>query len=318
MKKRTAGRDRSRGLLSGIGICLLLAVPAQDAFGAEVPVALGYNFNGMVHPGEAGQPDAPDGFRSISDRALIIDGGGMSLDDLTSPASGLSYDINGTAGVLDIVHIGNRNTVDNGNHAFDAMPDADDIGIQPNWLADPDQTTVSVPVSPGIDLDSLAALGLLYQISNGGGDFDVTLGFEDTTTVTVTLNGPDWFGPFAGTPDPPGPGVTVQQNLGTDFTGASQVDSGNAGETLIVTEAVVTAGALLGDLGFDVTGKTLVELTFDNRSNATGGYAVLAATVVGADAPLVAIPTMGHWGLIALGLLLALTGGLLLRRRRSL
>lgn len=33
-------------------------------------ITLNCNFNGIVHPGEAGIPDDPSGFRSISDRAL--------------------------------------------------------------------------------------------------------------------------------------------------------------------------------------------------------------------------------------------------------
>src|SRR4030095_4153358 len=54
------------------------------------PLPLAYNFNGMVHVGEAGQPDAPSGFRAISDRALNVDGG------LNSFASG---GVIGTTGI---------------------------------------------------------------------------------------------------------------------------------------------------------------------------------------------------------------------------
>ncbi len=34
----------------------------------DTPLDLTYNFNGMVHAGEAGVPDAPNGYRSIGNR----------------------------------------------------------------------------------------------------------------------------------------------------------------------------------------------------------------------------------------------------------
>ena len=40
-----------------------------------VQVALNCNWNGIAHAGETGVPDAPNGFRSISDRALDFTGG---------------------------------------------------------------------------------------------------------------------------------------------------------------------------------------------------------------------------------------------------
>ncbi|MEM7048768.1 MAG: IPTL-CTERM sorting domain-containing protein [Acidobacteriota bacterium] len=306
--------DRKR-LVSISALVTLLALSAVPmVWAVEVPLTLDANFNGMLHSGEGGQPDAADGFRSISDRALVVDGGAMSFGDLTSPFSGLSYVVEGAAGVLDLVHLGDRNTVDGGNWAFDPAADADNIGIQPSWLPDSDQTTAMTSV-PNLPLDAMSRLGVLYQISNGGGDFDLTLVFDDATSVTVTLNGPDWFGPFAGTPDPPGPGVEQQQNLGVDYTGAEGVDAGNPGATLIVSEAVVTAGELLTDLGFDISGRSLTELRFDNGSNSSAGYAILAATVEARGPSVLEIPTVSGVGLIALVVLLALFGGWMVRRR---
>ena len=84
---------------------LLLSAPAAFAQTSITQVPLNYNFNGMVHANEAGQPDDPNGYRSISDRALNFSGGvpGDALLD--------KYIIVNQAQALDIVHLGNRNTV---------------------------------------------------------------------------------------------------------------------------------------------------------------------------------------------------------------
>lgn len=269
----------------------------SEAQGAQTTIQLNYNFNGMVHTGEAGQPDAPNGFRSISDRAMIIDGGPSSFNDLTSPNSNLTYSIVHSPGVLDIVHIGNRNTVANGAYPFDTVANGDNIGVQPTWLPDPNQTTAVTTINPGIVLDNNSKIGFLYNISNAGGDFDVTLHFADGGSVTVTLNGPDWFGPFNGQPDAPGAGVKLQQNIG-QFTGSQDVDMANPGPPLIVTEAVISAGKLLSDLSFNVLGRTLTGITFGNQSNPSGGYEVFAATVTTSTNASVSVPTMTEWGML--------------------
>src|SRR5690606_21085308 len=114
------------------GLRLLAAALAAAAFAPcqnTVQVPLNYNFNGIVHPGETGQPDAPNGFRSISDRALDFTAG--------VPATPIfqRFAVVAQPGVLDMVHLGNRNTVDGGNWAFDANPDGDNRGTQPSWLS---------------------------------------------------------------------------------------------------------------------------------------------------------------------------------------
>src|SRR5262249_55239761 len=147
-----------------------------------------------------------------------------NFGSLTS-STGIQYDVVAQPGVLDIIHVGNRNTVDFGAWAFDATADGDDIGIQPSWLAAANQNTVISGVSPTPTVSGATRIGILYQISSGGGDFDVTLRFSDQTSVTVTLNGPDWYGVSPGTPSPPGLGVEIQRNLGTNFTGTAGIDS---------------------------------------------------------------------------------------------
>lgn len=237
------------------------------------------NYNGMVHVGEAGQPDAEEGFRSVADRALIIDGSADALGAQVVGATGLTYAIETAAGVLDIVHLGNRNLVAGGGRAFDPQPDGDRRGIQPNWLLDVDQTVVTNDLVTPMMLKASSAIGFLYQISDGGGDFDVTFGFEDGSAVTVTLNGPDWFSRANGVPDAPQAGVAVQENLPGDFLAADDTDLANSGNDLLVTEAVITADSLLAERQFDVVGRQLSSLTFGNRSNARGGYAIIAGVV---------------------------------------
>ena len=47
---------------------------ASAAFATDWPITLNYNFNGLVHAGESGQADNLTGYRSISDRGLLVDG----------------------------------------------------------------------------------------------------------------------------------------------------------------------------------------------------------------------------------------------------
>jgi hypothetical protein len=305
--------------LTTLTLCAFIAMPA---FGAEFQLPLAYNFNGMVHPGEAGLPDDPNGFRSISDRALIIDGNPGSFADMASPNSGLFYGIVNTPGTPDIVHIGNRNTVDGGNWAFDPAPDGDTQGIQPAWLPVPEQASTTNPISPGIVLDATSQIGLLYNASNGGGTFDVTLNFADTSSVTVTLHAPDWYGPFLSLPNPPGPGVSLQQNYPATYSGSSGTDLASADADLLITEAVITATDLLTDLAFDVSGRELIGITVDNRQPiGTPGFAIYAITVTdntpGVLPTVTPVPTLSEWGMILLSSLLALGTIIALRRKRQ-
>ncbi len=238
-------------------------------------IDLNYNFNGIVHFGEDGTPDDPDGYRSISDRGLDFTAGVPSDPILDN------YKFVTTADTLDLVHLGNRNTVDFGNRPFDADGvDADAFGVQPNWLADPDQTgpqttTLGAPIL----LDGPSSASFLFQASNGGATFEVVFGFQGGGSTTATLTAPDWFGPGAGAP-----------NIGA-FPGTENTDFAQSGATLLITEQVVDLNAF--------NGSTLESITFQNGDNANAGIAVLAANVE-------VVPEPGSLALLGLGGLLAI------------
>ena len=171
------------------------------------------------------------------------------------------YDLVDNGGQLDIVHLGNRNLVSSGNHEFDSQVDGDNIGIQPNWLADPDQTgRQSTAINPGIQILSKADVSVVFQISNGGGSFDVVVGLDDGSEQVFTATGPDWFGPFEGQP-----------NIGS-FPGTNSIDRGNPGEDLLLTESIFRVS--------DAAGRMINSIAFENASNFNGGVAIVGANVV--------------------------------------
>ena len=222
---------------------LALATLAGKAFAQTLPVPLNYNFNGIVHSGESGLPDDPNGYRSISDRGLDF-AIGVPNDPILN-----AYQLITTPGALDIVHIGNRNTVDNGNWVFDAVANGDLRGIQPAWLANPDQTAPQVTtLATPLPIAPSTVVGLVFQISNGGGSFDVTFGFAGGTFHTVTVSGGDWFG--------------------GSLPGTANVDLASLGNNLSVTEALIPMAAFAGQV--------VNTIAFGNRSNTNAGYAVLA------------------------------------------
>ncbi|MDA0933518.1 MAG: hypothetical protein O3C51_08665 [Planctomycetota bacterium] len=220
------------------GLLLAAAVTGQST-----PISLNYNWNGIVHAGEQGNPDDPNGYRAISDRGLNFQNGVP-----TGPVVN-QYVFVTAANTLDMVHLGNRNTVDGGNRAFDAQPDGDDIGIQPAWLPNVDQTgpqttTLSTPYA----ITGTTRASFLIQISNGGGSMDVIFGYTDGSTSTHTISAGDWFG---------GP-----------YAGADATDSGNPGAGLHIDERTID---LSGEAG-----KTCNSVSFANRSNGNAGYAIFA------------------------------------------
>jgi hypothetical protein len=221
----------------------VLAALAAPALAQGIPVSLTYNWNGIVHAGEAGNPDDPNGFRSISDRALDFSAG-VPNDPIFA-----GYQLETQPAVLDCVHLGNRNTVDGASKVFDATPDFDDVGIQPAWLPVVDQSTPQVSVLPfPMPIGATTSVAFLYQVSNGGGSFDVTFTFANNTTHTATLSGSDWFG---------GP-----------LPGTQNVDSGLTGNNLSVTEGRIDMRAFDGQL--------VTQIAFSNRSNTNAGYAIYA------------------------------------------
>jgi hypothetical protein len=269
---RVAGANQATGRYT-------LTIEPNPPVHTDLPVPLAYNFNGMVHSTEAGDPDNLDGYRSISDRGLILDGSANSLGAGTLVGDAfMTYQLQRDPRRLDIVHIGNRNTVNGGGQFFDAVPNGDAYGVQPAWLADPDQTGPQ-----RTDVSSLNAtltadtrIGVLFQVSNGGGFFYTTLEFDDSTAVTVLLSGPDWFGDQ--NPSQPGQGVEVQRQLGVFYSSAN-TDIADPDVDLNVVESVISVQRLLIDGFGDFTGKRLRAITFSDRSNTNAGYAVIAATV---------------------------------------
>ncbi|MCB9853700.1 MAG: hypothetical protein H6819_11435, partial [Phycisphaerales bacterium] len=248
-------------------------------------VDLDFNWNGVVHPGESNMPDALEGYRSISDRGLIF-GSANSVGGVNGilTSGNLTYYMRQLGGPsLDIIHIGGR------GNAWDLTVDGDNVGVRPNW--DPStgtgqNTPTSVSTFPPTPvLNSSFELGVLYNAGNGGGNFRMTLGFTDASTVSVTLNAPDWFANNNGSPSAPQTGVATQAKLpgplssGDGFAAASDNDRGNPDQPLNCIQAVVTAASLQSGLGFDVTGRQLNSITFDTFQGGGGaGNAVFAVS----------------------------------------
>ena len=234
------------------------------------PLQLAWSWNGQVHDGEDQDPNAAMGYRSIFDNGLARSTAYL-FDDPTSSHSGLSYDTVSTAGVLDMIHVGNREDVE----PFDATADGDSVGIQPSWLAQVDQSTVmsSVPSLPALTTDT--TIGLLYRGGGAGGQFDVTLHFADGAQVTATLDAA--FGGVGNgdVPEAPGPGVALQENL-NPYYGVRDLDEANVGFSLYVHEALLTRERLLVDLGVDIADRELSGISFGNRT-VDSGFAVYAA-----------------------------------------
>ena len=229
------------------GYAILAAnVVVDSRIVVENPVPLNYNYNGIVHDTEGSAPDDLNGYRSISDRGLNFSNG--------IPAEPLleGYSIVDTAGELDIVYLGDRNTVAGGNFAWQPTANGDDVGVQPTWLPNSDQTgPQTTMLAAPIEVAASSEARFLYQISDGGGSFDVTFGFQSGATGTGILSGGDWFG-------------------GT-FLGTDRVDFGSPGANLSITEGTLDLSAAAGQI--------LTSITFSNRSNAGAGYAIIACNV---------------------------------------
>ena len=211
-----------------------------------VSIALNYNFNGIAHAGETGQPDAGNGFRAISDRALDFTGGLPGNPVFTR------FSMVTSPGVLDMVHLGNRNTVDNGNWAFDGSPNGNNVGVQPTWLPNVNQSGAQTTVlATPIAIGSSSSASVLFHVSNGGGSCDVTFGYASGQSSVHTITAPDWFG--------------------GSYAGRDSVDQANAGANLGLMESVLD---LSGDAG-----EILNQISFSNRSNPVAGYGIYAVNV---------------------------------------
>ena len=236
------------------------AIAAQNT----VQVPLNYNFNGIVHAGETGSPDAANGFRSISDRALDFTGG--------VPASAVlqRYALVETANTVDIVHLGNRNTVSNGLWSFDPFPNGNTVGTQPSWLANVNQSTPqTTTIQNPIPLGPTSTASVVLQVSDGGGSCNVTFGYQSGASSVHVISAPDWFG--------------------GSLPGRDSVDSANPGVNLNVVESTIDLSAYAGDL--------ITSVTFSNRTNSNAGYAIYGVNVEAAAEPqrLNNIPLAMNW-----------------------
>jgi len=239
--------------LLAFGLAASVAAPALSAQAEIIPVPLTYNFNGIVHAGEASAPDDPDGFRSISDRGLDFKAGVPDHPLLEI------YTLVDQPGVLDLVHVGNRDLVAGGSHAFDDSADGDSVGIQPNWLSNVDQSTPqSSTLTPPIVIPDgdVTTFSFLYHISNGGGAFEVELDFVTGFDITLPVSGTDWFN--------------------GDFAGTGSVDQAVPNGDLKLQEFDLSLEAYAGD--------QLQRVTFQSPDSSDSGIAVFAATLLSADA----------------------------------
>jgi len=269
---------------------ILACVGAAHATDHHLP--LRYNWNGLSQAGELNDPDAPDGFRSIADRALYIDAftpNSLGFGTITG-TTGITYDIMRDPGVLDIVHLGNTDV--GTTRTWDpVIGNIANRGVIPAWLPATNEHTLpqeSDVSGLAIILDANSSISFLYHVTNGGGNFQVTLAFTDSTSATVTLSANDWFG--ATNPPAAGSGVVSQTRLGgTTFTGTSNTDAPIIQtwptQALAVTEAILTPQSILAGTGVNVIGKQLASVTFQNPNQPTRGYAIFASTVVAGLGP---------------------------------
>ena len=240
----------------------------------DQPLGLPWNWNGLIDQGEAMNPDLIDGYRSMAGEGLVRSDEGIFLNP-TSPHTGLSYLTESEAGVLDMIHLGNRDALE----PFDDTADGDSTGTQPDWLPDPDQSSVFSTLSPAMELGLDTSLGLLYH-GTSAGSFDVTLHFADgSSSPPISLSTGDWLAEDGDEPPAPGPGVELQANLGA-YLARADFDAAEVDGPILIHEAVISGRLLLRDLGFDISGRILDGITFDNRSN-NAGYAIFAANLLG-------------------------------------
>lgn len=252
--------------------------------GQNVP--LDCNWNGTGQPSEINSPDIndPDGYRSIGDRGLTVeDADSIGGGDGEIVTDNMTYHIEMNAGVVDTIMIGTR------SRPWDDVADADELGVAPAWNHSGGSGVINqwrsrIDSAPN-PWRSRTGLGLLYNASEGGGHFNVTLDFLDSTSVTVTLHAPDWYANGDHTVNAPLPGVASQTVLegplsnGDGFAATSSVDLSVRGGPLNLTEAVISTESLWIDLGFDARGKSLLGITFDSGLTAPQAAGIYAASL---------------------------------------
>jgi hypothetical protein len=282
-------------------------------------IPLNYNYHGMAHQGEAITGATANNadfvlYRSISDRGLYWDPADSHAIG-TNPLigfTGIPYSLYSTLGYanetvmsqgdannngLDMVHLGHRGV-------YYRLYDTDtttQAGPFPAWQPDAntnsdhtgDQVTV---LGTPILVDSQTEIGVLYMASDGGGQFDCVLTFNNGSTdtnITARLAAPDWFGAQSDPAIVAGQPVSFQRRMthtvsGTTyntFRGVANVDSAalqtfstaNAGPNLNVIEGIISVPAIIAG-GNNVAGQNLTRITFRN-----GAYASRSLTSLVCD-----------------------------------
>jgi|GEM_PF-1025375 len=302
------------GLRSAAAV-LCIAAGSAGAQVVDTKVPLNYNWHGMARSGEVVTVATPSnadviGYRAISDRGLYFEAfdpdslGGAQLVSATGITYGFfdtagygnATDPNAAGGNFDLVHLGARGPW---YRNWDVVGTTN-AGPQPSWVTDPSgiidhtglQTTVlSAPVA----VDAATEIGVLYTVSDSGGQFDCILTFWNgsvETNVPVRLNAPDWFGNAA---DPAllSPFVTFQKKLAhtngansyTTFRAVSDADAAklenfsltNAGPNLNVIEAVISVPRMTA-AGISVAGQQLTKVSFGNAQFAPLTFTTISGT----------------------------------------
>ncbi len=131
-------------------------------------------------------------------------------------------------------------------------------------------TTLASPVT----LDANTEIGVLYTISDSGGQFDAVLNFSDSTSTVARLACQDW----TGTTNPPiisnkvsATGLikhTVSGTTSSNFRAVQNNDTGSLlafGSTSVqVAESVISVPKILATTGVNLAGKQLTSITFRN------------------------------------------------------
>ncbi|MEC7726061.1 MAG: hypothetical protein VYD05_11140, partial [Planctomycetota bacterium] len=129
------------------------------------------------------------------------------------------------------------------------------VGTQPAWLPDVDQSgPQTTQLADPIRLDGASAASLIFQVSGGGGAFEVAFDFASGARVIETVSSGGWLG---------GPLPSV--------AGVDSATTGGPG--MSVTEQTID---LSGQAG-----RVLTAVTFQNADNPDVGYAILAMNVAG-------------------------------------
>jgi hypothetical protein len=278
----------ARSILLLFVVALLSVRPASAGNFVEVP--LNYNLDALYH----GTGDTS--YQSIADRGIVYNGSTFSnsnvsahgVFDVTSTLTGLPYHFVSAVNTPDTVALTGRGGLPSGNYSSN-----------------------TTTLSQGIVMNSNTAIGVLDNYSNGGGNFDMVLGFTNGHQVTVTMNAGDWTGNGTGSgngPVAPTNGLATQAlfaqagfgNGAGYFDGVGGTDNPNQDQNVQLVQSTVTGSSLLSGQGINWNGWTLNSITFDNRTGG-GGVGIYAVTVSTPEPStlvlaVVALSLLGCWG----------------------